>query len=512
LILYQQRCETGQVMLEFKSISNGPSGNQNNNSKIHVLFSKNGTPTTYNWNHYTINGNAGLYNTWVDYPYISITNKDLFISVNVIRDTSYSISPGMPTTYDNVFKPVMVLQIAKDSGYVGVQTPIKIWNNFKAKKSITSSFAYVQSIMPVSNGQGGHLTKGYMVATQQTYAVKDSLVYLFMIDSALYLNPKSYKYKTIQIPEKYSEPTVVKQGKTGVEVFDGNDNRIQSGFYLNNRVHVVFQTTRTILNTNKTQNGLQYVRINVLNNSVIDTTVYCKSDVTHFCYPVIASSGADSTSMQVTIPYLFAGDTIYPSIGAININYPVSGAKTISDTINIKNGISLVSTDIFDTCGVGGGMFLDRERWGDYIGVQRKYKLNGTTCKTRLWTWGMYGNNKDCVVKDTNAYGMKRGWFGWVQELGDTCLKTAIIEPYINNKVLVFPNPTQDALYIQPFVDNENYSYTLSTLQGQSVYYINNAHGLQTLPCNTLSSGVYILRIINLTSNTTSHEKIIINR
>jgi hypothetical protein len=500
------------VILEVKNVSNGPTDNRNNSSKIHVLFSQDNAPASRLWNYYKYKGELGLNNTWIDYPYIGITNHDLFISVNTVRDTAEMISPGL-TNYKTINKPVMVLQIAKDSGYAGIiPAPLKVWYNFRAKKTPSSAFETIQSIMPVSNGQGGHLTKGFMVATQQTKANNDFLMYLFTIDSALYLNPKSYKYKAIPLQEEYSEPVAVAQGRSSIDSLDGNDNRIQSGFYLFNRVHVVFQTKKNLPNGNN-QNGLQYVRINVLTNASIDTTIYSKSNVTHFCYPAIASSGKDSVSMQVTITYLFAGDTIYPSVGAVSLEYPVSGAKTIGDTINIKNGTSLVSTDPADPCGTIAGAVIRKQRWGDYIGIQRKYKNNGTTCTTRLWAYGMFGNNKNCTIADTNVYGLKRGWFGWVQELGDTCLKAnSVSQNYLKNNVLVFPNPTQGVIYIKPPNNTDLYTYCLTNLQGQKVAVLTHIQSLQTLSSLELTNGMYLLRITNLTSNITSYEKIIVNR
>jgi hypothetical protein len=502
------------VILEIVNIENSAFGNRNNGSIIHVLFSQDNTPNRKTWHHYKIKGEVGQNNTLVDYPYIGITNNDLFISVNVFRDTSKSISPGMPPTYSTLFKAAMVVQIAKDSGYVGgnITGSIarKVWYNLKIKKTSASSFETINNIMPVSNGQGGYLKKGYLLATQKFGANNDSLLYLFTIDSAVYLNPKSYKYKVLKVNEKYFEPIYVKQGVGSIAMLDGGDNRMQGGFYLNNRIHVVYQTKKRIAGTNKFQNGLQYVRINVVNNSVVDTTVYCISNLTHFCYPTLVSSGQDSTSMLVTIPYLFAGDTIYPSIGAVNIDYPVSGPKTISDTINIRVGTSLVSVAYEDTCGTL-APFGASLSWGDYIGVQRKYNGNLATCKVSVWAYGMFGNNKDCTIADTNAYGLKRGWFGWVQEIGDTCLKTNIKIVSLTNKTIVFPNPTKGVLNIQPLSLNDSYTYALTNLQGVQLDKIFNAVGVQIIDTKNLASGLYVLKIINITTNTISYEKIIVN-
>jgi hypothetical protein len=268
--------------------------------------------------------NPPINKCWADRPRIGINDHDLFITVNLFRDSTYKDSTHLPATLHSTYLQTMLLQIAKDSGYKNAPTPLKIWPNFGNKILMTQGTVItpVVDILPVSHGQGKtYGPKMYFIATQEQHPINGYELYVFKIDSAVYQYPKNFTSKTVSVQEPFNTPIAVKQGNLGIDLLDAGDCRIMKGFYMNNRIHAVFGTKRIIAGLE--QNGVQYVRVNVANNSVIDTAIYSTSNVTHFCYPAIASSGLDTTSMQATITYLYAGDTSYASIGAINVNYPV---------------------------------------------------------------------------------------------------------------------------------------------------------------------------------------------
>jgi hypothetical protein len=124
----------------------------------------------------------------------------------------------------------------------------------------------------------------------------------------------------------------------------------------------------------------------------------------------------------------------------------------------------------------------------------------------------MYGNNKNCDLADTNAYGLRRGWFGWVQELGDVCV--GINELNTSNTLFnLYPNPVNDIVYIKPTENEVNYTVEVYNAVGQAVALSElSTTGILALNTSALPNGMYILRFINLTTKTYSNEKFIINR
>jgi hypothetical protein len=60
-----------------------PVGFVDSTSKIIVGFSQTNDPNG-NWNLYTLPGNPLNNNLWSDYPMISMTEKELFLSINLL--------------------------------------------------------------------------------------------------------------------------------------------------------------------------------------------------------------------------------------------------------------------------------------------------------------------------------------------------------------------------------------------------------------------------------------------
>lgn len=82
------------------------SSQDSNKTKIIVGFSQTNDPTG-DWNLYTVDGNPLSTNTWSDYPMITITEDEFFITINSI---------GVNEPWETGFKQTFVWQIDKYSG------------------------------------------------------------------------------------------------------------------------------------------------------------------------------------------------------------------------------------------------------------------------------------------------------------------------------------------------------------------------------------------------------------
>ena len=82
------------------------SGNLSTESTIMVGFTQTNDPTGA-WNFYTLNGNSFNDSTWSDYPIISVSDKDFFITFNQVK---YNVS------WTVGFKQSVIWQIDKQHG------------------------------------------------------------------------------------------------------------------------------------------------------------------------------------------------------------------------------------------------------------------------------------------------------------------------------------------------------------------------------------------------------------
>lgn len=73
----------------------------------------------------------------------------------------------------------------------------------------------------------------------------------------------------------------------------------------------------------------------------------------------------------------------------------------------------------------------------------------------------------------------------------------------------VYPNPVSDILYIREAVLGTVKQVAIYNIQGQKMYQSNTA-GTQSIPVNTLASGIYMIKVIHADGATSSH-KIFVN-
>ena len=100
-------------------------GFESTNTHIVVAFSQTKDPTG-DWNIYEITGNPNEAEEWTDYPMISITKNDLFVTINLLKDDS---------SWQTGFLESIIWQMDKQSGYDGSELVITKWDdvNFNGK-------------------------------------------------------------------------------------------------------------------------------------------------------------------------------------------------------------------------------------------------------------------------------------------------------------------------------------------------------------------------------------------
>ena len=97
------------------------SGDVSNESTILLAFSQSNDPTG-SWNTYTLTGNPLNDSTWSDYPILAITDKDVFVTFNLVKDS---------INWMEGFRQSVIWQIDKQSGYTGVALPYHLWSGIQ---------------------------------------------------------------------------------------------------------------------------------------------------------------------------------------------------------------------------------------------------------------------------------------------------------------------------------------------------------------------------------------------
>ena len=118
------------------------SGNNSSNSTIVLAFSQSANPLSP-WNFYALKGNPNNDTTWSDYPIISVTKDDFFITFNQLKDNE-----GWKTG----FRYAAIWQVDKQKGFNGDSIKYNYWDKIKYNnKSIWSICPVMKSGYPTDN-------------------------------------------------------------------------------------------------------------------------------------------------------------------------------------------------------------------------------------------------------------------------------------------------------------------------------------------------------------------------
>jgi hypothetical protein len=419
------------------------------NSKLCIAFSKTNDPSTGGWWKYQITGNPLNDGSWFDYPKMSISTNELYITGNLF--------------YDNGgFNEAILYQIDKNDGYNGSSLTWQYWHNISG-----SPF----TLLPVGHGQGLNFGPGcYLVATESSGS---SSIDLYDLTDYMTGSPNLNHY--VISTTEYSPAADANQLGSSC-LLDNGDCRSLSGFYLDGTIHFVFHS-----DIGNGWNGINYNRLNVSSGSNSSSMIGIEGSY-DYSYPAIASIGNSLTDKSVIIGFLRSGSDIYPQVRAINCD----NSMTWSSSILVKDGDDYSSYTSSST-----------ERWGDYTGACRKYN-SGT-----VWINGMFGNidNKwDTWIAEIGTTQNS------VQEITNKSNDIKVSpNPVYDNYTLEFSIEYATNILIR--IVDQNGATIKVLYSGNSHSGINQFHFNKGM----LNSGVYYLEILDTAKNKLRNEKIIIS-
>ena len=419
-------------------------GRNENNSFIVVCFSETNDPMG-NWNVYALPGNPLNDTSWSDYPAISMTKDEAFITINLLN-------PG--GSWQTSFKQTVIWQIDKYDGYAGdTSLDLTLWSD------IQEGGINLRNMHPVRGGYDLKSKDQYFLSNRNFATMSDS-VYLIHIDDTKASGAASIEVKLIHADKNYFLAPNARQSQG--RFFATNDSRVLGGIFENNQIQYVHHG----LDTNTGNCVIYHGVITNLNGAPAIKTRTIGNPIMDYGYPNIVYGGLIPGENKSIIGFNHTGVSTNAGMSATYFD-----GNHYSETKMVKEGESNVRT------------FRDfLMRWGDYFGIQRKYNED---CK--VWMSGYFGKGQD-----------NKTWVAEVILPGD-CYDTLVPEPFVENKL--FPNPSVfESQFHFTLEESQLITIDLTDANGKVVrvlYEDQAKKGENRITINTqnLAIGMYFVRV-----------------
>jgi hypothetical protein len=447
-----------------------PVGFVDTTSKIIVGFSQTNDPNG-NWNLYTLPGNPLNNNLWSDYPMISMTEKELYLSINLLYNDS---------SWQTGFVETVIWQMKKDSGYAGLPLGSYLHHNIKYNGKA------IRNLCPAKGGSKLYGPNMFFVSNRNLASQNDT-VFVVEVTDTIGAPTNTVLTKALITPQPYYFPPSGRQ-TIATQSLATNDARNLGAFYENNKIQYVHNTKNPLNN----HVSIYYGTIDnpqsaspTINGYIID------NDTVDFAYPNISYAGLNASDNTAIISFDHSSNKLFPGISAIKVD----ANGNFSNVLRIKNGAAYVNV-----------LSDNLERWGDYSGSQRRYNKPG-----EVWISGYYGYTINSIT-NKNKHG------AWIAQLGiDPGMVTGLVNEPVKNETpsLVFPNPAQDLFNVDIHLTQPEYlSFELYDANGKLVEillrdWVKTKDNTFNFSLRDVSKGIYFIKI---TGNKTSITKKIIKQ
>jgi len=463
-------CLAGSMTTEFI-------GGQTDEQTIVIGFSESNDPTD-DWNVYALTGIPLMNGTWSDYPQIAISERELFITVNLIQD-------NVPWYLG--FTQSVIWQVFMQDGYTGSSNL-----NSRLYSDIKHNDEFIRYICPIKDADLPEGDNMYFLSNESYIVEEDTFTYEFQNDELFLLEVSGLQFSNsteliidaLQTDIPYGVAPLAAQPE-GL-FLNTNDARILGGYFHNGNIHWVGNSISLPSEKSAIYHGriLDVGGANTVIGAIIDDPVL------ELGYPNISYTGIGFDDQNI-ITFLHAGESVFPGMSGIGY-----GEGTYSDILTIKEGGAFLTY----TNGA-----LDK-RWGDYSGSQRKYNEPGV-----VWVNGTFGTNESTA--NQNVYGT------WVSQLTSTFGGQATgIDEADEIKASVYPNPSREVANVEfEMPDTQNIEARLISIDGKVIDTVfrgraKAGRNLISFLTESLAPGTYILNIENAKSESIYNEQLIVQR
>jgi hypothetical protein len=424
-------------------------------SKIIVGFSQSPDPNGA-WNLYTLPGNPLNNTLWTDYPMLSLSKNELFITVNLLTNNS---------SWQTGFKETLIWQITKTRGYAGTALNSLLHHN------ISLNGRAIRNLCPVRGGSQLSGPDMFFLSNRNLDAQNDTVFLVHLSDTLGAIN-QTLTVKPILCNPPYMFPPDGRQALASQSLAT-NDARHLGAFIENNSIQYVHNCK----NPSNNQVSVYYGRIaNPYGATPSSTGIIIPNDSMDFAYPNISYFGKGPGDHSALISFNHSSNKVFTGCSAIQSD----GQGQLSPILRIQNGTTYVNV-----------LSSNLERWGDYTGSQRRYNKSG-----EIWMSGYYAYMAPYGPSTYRAHG------AWLAQIfRDTTDYSAIVQPSAPSGVAVFPNPTADEITIPLHLKKPTYmKFELYNSEGRLVDVLWNdwvviLENAFHFSIKNMSKGSYTLRV-----------------
>ena len=433
-------------------------GNTPSSSIIVFAFSET-DDATGDWNLYGFTGNPNDNGTWSDYPMITYSNEECFLTLNsILEGVAWQVG----------FTKTIIYQINKAEGFAGSELDITLWQDvFYDGKPVRN----VCPIKPATEVAGDEV---FFLSNRNFDITNDSIFFIHLDGKQ---DVAELSVDVLLADMNYGVPP---DGEQEVGFLATNDARVLDGYLLDDRIEFVG-------NTIDPDNGRASVYHGTIENVFTAPSLtgnIISNDNEDYGYPSISYTGLEPTDLDGII--LFSHTAVDRPAGHSAVYF--NSQNEYSDPLTLKEGNSYIDM-ISDS---------DIERWGDYSANQRDFINPGM-----VWTASSFGN-----TVNRNAT--------WLTQLARPSGTVSTRDVLNQVDIAAFPNPTNNDLQITFDINGvNNLLLQIVDLSGRTVKVIHNdkpkrqgklAFSMSTAP---LASGIYFLQII-ADGQSIGNEKIVV--
>jgi hypothetical protein len=416
-------------------------------SDILVAFSETENPTGA-WNLYSLPGNPLSDTSWTDYPIISMTEKEVFITVNLLWPDS---------SWQTGFKQSVIWQIDKEQGYLGDSLTPGLWTD------VEYGGKPVRNLCPVRGGGGSKGPNMYFLSNRN-FAPSSDTIFVVEINDTLNAPGVALTVDMKHSSTNYGVPPNARQ-KFGLQL-QTNDARILGAFLEDNQVQFVGNTLNPATGfcavyhgTIDDIAGTRTVSGNIIGDTIVDIG-----------YANLSWTGSAPGEHDAIISFDYTGPDTFAGVACVYSD----GLGGYSPRMIVKKGSSVLNI-------IAGTL----ERWGDYSGSQRDYDNPGV-----IWMAGMYGRTS--TTQGT-----------WLAEIGKPGFVGTAKPQASATEAVAYPNPASERVFVEfTLPKGQMLQIGLVDAQGKLVRSFFNdwaKTGLNQFSFDTqsLPSGIYFLNIVS---------------
>ncbi len=442
-------------------------------SKLIFGFSQTNNPNGA-WNLYTLPGNPLNNNLWSDYPMLALTEKELFLSINLLHNDS---------SWQTGFVETIIWQMKKDSGYAGLPLGTYVHHNIKYGGKA------IRNLCPAKGGSKLYKPNMYFISNRNFASMNDT-VFLVNVTDTLGSPTNTVTVKAMVSSQPYYFPPSGRQPNVAgtaisTQSLACNDSRTLGAFFENNTIQYVHNTRNPANNQVTAYYGIV---TNPQNVSPVATGYIIANDTMDFGYPNISYAGSGLGDNTSVISFNHSSPKVYAGCSAIRAD----AVGNFSPILRIKNGLKTIDL-----------LSGNEERWGDYSGSQRRYNNQG-----EVWLSGYYSYQYSASYKYVHA--------AWIAQIGLGANNLVSLKETAKDEMplLLFPNPVQDVFSVDFTIAKPEYmTFELYDAQGKLVVvlmrdWIKINQNTFQFSLKDVNAGAYFLKITG-NNNTNITKKII---